>query len=123
MADIAIQILIVLVGQSGKIGTLAEILLSYFVGKWATPAVTGTSLPPCCDFTFTMIDDNRAVLFGGFARSEETNDIYIFNFHELVSGMSSYNYFEFPKGCSYRTFDFGEILCSIDHKLTAKISN
>ena len=34
-------------------------------GVWSCPATTGEKHPPCANFTFTAIDDRRAVLFGG----------------------------------------------------------
>ena len=38
---------------------------STLTGPWSSPTLRGTRPPPCSRFSLTMIDDHRAVLFGG----------------------------------------------------------
>ena len=35
-------------------------------GEWSSPRVTGQPPPPCSQFTLTLVDERRAVLFGGY---------------------------------------------------------
>ncbi|XP_064393451.1 uncharacterized protein LOC135340948 isoform X1 [Halichondria panicea] len=50
-------------------------------GVWSSPELRGERPPPCKDFTFTTVDQHRAVLFGGYQPGRgEVNDVYIFNF-------------------------------------------
>ena len=58
----------------------------FLSGTWSSPAVSGERPPPCSAFTFTMIDDNHAVLFGGFQAPgpKETNDVYILDLARMV---------------------------------------
>ena len=54
-------------------------------GKWSCPATTGENPPPFGNFTFTTIDENRAVLFGGKNREQgRFNDIYIVDLNTMV---------------------------------------
>ena len=54
-------------------------------GVWSCPATTGERPPPCSNFTFTAIDDRRAVLFGGYnGVRHQMNDVYIIDLHTLV---------------------------------------
>ena len=39
--------------------------------------MTGTRPPPCDDFTFTMVDDRRVLLFGGDLDIGVSGDAYI----------------------------------------------
>ena len=47
--------------------------------------MTGTRPPPCHDFSFTMVDESHAVLFGGFSDSGRTNDVYMLDLSRMVS--------------------------------------
>ena len=54
-------------------------------GVWSCPATTGERPPPCAGFTFTAIDDRRAVLFGGkIGEQGRLNDVYIIDLHNMV---------------------------------------
>ena len=54
-------------------------------GVWSCPATTGERPPPCAGFTFTAIDDRRAVLFGGGnGEHGRLNDVYIIDLHNMV---------------------------------------
>ena len=60
-------------------------------GTWSTPATTGTPPPPCVDFTFTMVDGHRAVLFGGYQPDTGTvADAYIIDMEKWVCDPPSY---------------------------------
>ena len=54
-------------------------------GTWSSPTITGTRPPPCFDFSFTMVDESHAVLFGGFSDSGRTNDVYMLDLSRMVS--------------------------------------
>ena len=48
--------------------------------------MTGTRPPPCRDFSFTMVDDSHAVLFGGYnLGSRFINDVYMLDLSRMVS--------------------------------------
>ena len=52
---------------------------------WSCPATTGEKPPPCFNFTFTAIDDRRAVLFGGTNGEQgRLNDVYIIDLPTMV---------------------------------------
>ena len=51
-----------------------------FLGEWITPTVTGDRPPPIHYFTLTSVTNNTAVLFGGGATNEYSNNVYIINF-------------------------------------------
>ncbi len=50
------------------------------LGQWIHPTVTGDSLPPCSNFSFTSIGDNKAVLFGGVQGTMRSNDVFVAKF-------------------------------------------
>ena len=55
-------------------------------GTWSSPTVTGTRPPPCEYFSFTMVDESHAVLFGGVhSGSGYTNDVYMLDLSRMVS--------------------------------------
>ena len=61
------------------------ILLTLSPGVWLSPELKGER-PPCANFTFTMVDQHRAVLFGGSQPERNgVNDVYLFNFRDMVS--------------------------------------
>ena len=60
------------------------ICVTFTAGVWSCSATTGERPPPCSDFTFTAIDDRRAVLFGGTNTEGCMNDVYIIDFHTMV---------------------------------------
>ena len=61
-------------------------LLGYnFTGKWSSPVVSGRRPPPCSDFTLTMVDDHRAVLFGGIGGRGELKHLYVLDIARMVS--------------------------------------
>ncbi|XP_064393442.1 uncharacterized protein LOC135340942 isoform X2 [Halichondria panicea] len=53
-------------------------------GVWSSPKLRGKRPPPCSGFTFTMMDQHRAVLFGGFKPGlGGINDVYLFDFRTM----------------------------------------
>ena len=56
--------------------------------KWSSPSTTGQRPPPCAYFSFTAINDHKAVLFGGFhvklGYGTVSNDCYLINFESMV---------------------------------------
>ena len=52
---------------------------------WISPAITGERPPPRADFSLTIIDSRRAVLFGGYnAEQGRMNDVYIIDLLSMV---------------------------------------
>ena len=55
-------------------------------GVWSSPQLKGKRPPPWDSFTFTKVDQDRAVLFGGEQPGHiKVNDLYLFNLREMVS--------------------------------------
>ena len=60
--------------------------LSPHTGTWSSPPITGTRPPPCADFSFTKIDEQHAVLFGGEGQGDVlTNNAYLIDLKKMVS--------------------------------------
>ena len=56
------------------------------LGMWSSPIVSGTSPPPCADFSLTMIDDFHSLLFAGYqGRGVYSNDVFILDVAAMVS--------------------------------------
>ena len=55
------------------------------LGSWSSPSVKGSRPPPCANFSLTMIDAERAVMFGGNYRMVYLNDVYILHMSTMVS--------------------------------------
>ena len=55
-------------------------------GKWSSPTTTGPRPPPSTHFTFTAVNQHKAVYFGGFqpGRRGRVNDTYVIDFEEMV---------------------------------------
>ena len=53
-------------------------------GTWSSITCTGTRPPPCFGFSLTMIDNHRAVLFGGIHADYKSNDAYILDLATMV---------------------------------------
>ena len=54
-------------------------------GVWSCPATTGERPPPCSSFTFTVVDDRRAVMFEGVnGEKGQMNDVYIIDLSTMV---------------------------------------
>ena len=61
------------------------ITISLFPGTWSSPPMTGSRPPPCYNFSFTTVDGNRAVVFGGAQPGcGIVNDVYILDFSDMV---------------------------------------
>ena len=61
------------------------ITISLFPGTWSSPPMTGPRPPPCAFFSFTTVDENRAVVFGGRQPGRGcVNDVYILDFSDMV---------------------------------------
>ena len=56
--------------------------VSHFLGSWSSPSVKGSRTPPCACFSLTMIDEERAVMFGG---NDSINDVYVLHMSTMVS--------------------------------------
>ena len=53
---------------------------------WRSPVTSGERPPPCAAFTFTSIDNRRAVLFGGRNGAQGVmNDVYIIDLEKMVA--------------------------------------
>ncbi|XP_064393444.1 uncharacterized protein LOC135340943 isoform X2 [Halichondria panicea] len=53
-------------------------------GVWSSPELRGERPPPCSGFTFTMVDQHRAVLFGGNQPDRVVvNEVYMFDFRTM----------------------------------------
>ena len=53
-------------------------------GEWSSPPVTGTKPPPLYNFSFTKIDNRRAVVFGGLTSEGALGDAYVLELDKLV---------------------------------------
>ena len=51
--------------------------MSFPIGEWASPKVSGTRPPPCAAFSLTNIDDDHAIMFGGKYIDGRRSDVYI----------------------------------------------
>ena len=57
-------------------------------GSWSSPSVKGSRPPPCCAFSLTMIDEEHAVMFGGFSLAlGYSADVYVLHLPTMVSGL------------------------------------
>ena len=60
--------------------------VSHFLGSWSSPSVKGSRPPPCALFSLTMIDEERAVMFGGKDCNLKCfNDVYMLHMSTMVS--------------------------------------
>lgn len=61
--------------------------LAMCIGVWSSPDIGGEKPPPCSAFSFTKVDQDRAVLFAGYqpGQGARVNDVYVFNFRNMVS--------------------------------------
>ena len=57
---------------------------------WSSPDTTGERPPPCDHFSFTSIDQRRAVMFGGHNGKGLMNDIYIIDLQSMVCELMIY---------------------------------
>ena len=55
------------------------------LGSWSSPSVKGSRPPTCAGFSLTMIDEERAVMFGGKDRRDYLNDAYVLHMSTMVS--------------------------------------
>ena len=53
-------------------------------GEWSFPSVTGTKPSPRYNFSFTKIDDRRAVVYGGQTSEGSLGDAYVLELDNLV---------------------------------------
>ena len=62
----------------------------YLAGTWSTPRVTGTPPEPRAWCSFTKIDEEHALVFGGQTDGDRRlNDIYMLNKQEWVCARNS----------------------------------
>ena len=55
-------------------------------GTWSSPPIAGTRPPPRAYFSFTKIDEQHAVLFGGQGQGYVvTNNAYLIDLKKMVS--------------------------------------
>ena len=54
---------------------------------WISPGIKGDTPPPCAEFTFTIVGEDLAVMFGGYQpiRRIYSTDLYVLNLSSLVS--------------------------------------
>ena len=60
-------------------------IVSPSLGSWSSPSEKGSRLPPCAYFSLTMIDEERAVMFGATDRMVYLNDVYVLHMSTMVS--------------------------------------
>ena len=71
--------------QQYTCGFLDTLLYLSIAGVWSCPSTTGERPPPSLAFTFTAVDDRRAVMFGGFNKQQGCmNDVYIIDLSTMV---------------------------------------
>ena len=61
-------------------------------GTWSSITCTGTRPPPCVSFSLTMIDNHRAVLFGGGQAGNRSNDAYTLDLATMVGILNYFNF-------------------------------
>ena len=59
--------------------------LTCTAGRWRVVHTTGMKPPPCAAFSFTRIDAQRVLLFGGRQQRQRVNDAYILDLEKWVS--------------------------------------
>ena len=65
--------------------SISVIVPNSLPGNWSVPEFRGETLPPCSHFTFTKVDQYRAVLFGGtVAGNHKVNTVYLIDFKSMV---------------------------------------
>ena len=57
----------------------------------------GAALPYCSYFSFTAIDDHRALIFGGRSINGRTDHLYLIDFDTMVSILYTYLHWMVPK--------------------------
>ena len=55
------------------------------LGSWSSPSVKGSRPHPCANFSLTMIDEECAVMFGGWNSMVYFNDVYVLHMSTMVS--------------------------------------
>ena len=56
-------------------------------GLWSSPVVTGTTPPPCKDFSFLKVRNSTVVLFGGFNMKRYSDQLYTLDLNNMVRNM------------------------------------
>ena len=60
-------------------------ILSLPLGLWSSPSVKGSKPPPCSCFSLTMIDEEDAVMYGGYSGSSVYSvDVYVLHLPTMV---------------------------------------
>ena len=63
-------------------------IISLPIGLWSSPSVKGSRPPPCSRFSLTMIDEEDAVMFGGYSSDSGLSaDVYVLYLPTMVSGL------------------------------------
>jgi len=70
--------------HTGQIGTHLHAPLLLQESGHLDPPVTGTKPPPLYNFSFTKIDNRRAVVFGGLTSEGALGDAYVLELDKLV---------------------------------------
>lgn len=60
-------------------------LVMFSLDLWSPVNTSGSRPPPCSDFSFTMIDDHRAVLFGGMSGQSYCNHTFVLDLQTMVT--------------------------------------
>lgn len=60
------------------------IIVFVYTGAWIYQETTGEKPPGLSGHTLTLIDEKRAVLFGGFDGKENHNDAYVLDMETWV---------------------------------------
>ena len=60
--------------------------LTALLGVWSSPNLIGERPPPSAYFSFTKVDQDRAVLLGGQRPGAvRVNELFLFDFKKMVS--------------------------------------
>ena len=62
-----------------------HVLTCIDLGQWSSPSMKGARPPPCEGFSLTMIDEDKAVMFGGPTSSGISSDARILHLPTMVS--------------------------------------
>ena len=71
--------------------------LVHTAGVWSTPQLKGERPLPCSSFSFTKVNHDKVILFGGYKKGYLSNDLYLFNLRNMVSWLFNH------RGCSVQS--------------------
>jgi len=65
-------------------------VLCVVLGLWSSPTIKGSRPPPSSDFSLTMTEEDRAVMFGGVTQSGKPSEARVLHLPTMVSHQISH---------------------------------